>query len=73
MPDAFPVLFSHKGVENELMVDTVASKLATVITTLEKFYGIEVIYNREANRISEQLALNVSERLKEIISGLEKD
>lgn len=41
------------------MIDTISSKLTTVITSLEKFYGIEIIYNRESNKISELIANGV--------------
>lgn len=55
------------------MVETIASKLTTVVTSLEKFFGVEIIYNRETNKISELVANSLSARLNEVIQNIKKD
>ncbi|KRW98925.1 Sec1-like protein [Pseudocohnilembus persalinus] len=73
MPEALPVLYSQKGAAQQQVIDIIGNKLSTVITSLEKFYGVEIVYNRESNKISESIALSVSQRLNSIVDDLKQN
>ena len=52
------------------MYQSVAEKLSTVISSFEKFFAIEIIYNLSDNGVSQEIANEVYNRLSEVEANL---
>lgn len=45
MGDANPTLFSDTSRKHDDLIETIAAKLSTVVSSLDKFYSVELVYN----------------------------
>ncbi|EGR28704.1 syntaxin binding protein 1, putative [Ichthyophthirius multifiliis] len=71
--DSLKTIFSESGKEYKNKIMEISDKISTVILSFERMFSIEIFYNIHENKISQTIAEQMNERLKNILNQLQSE